>query len=233
MVIWRKFNLWINLPAGGNVPAQVRTKCPGIKPDAETNILWITVKKLHSRVYRKRDSIVTVTAAGLLTAVDMWSERSAGGRPALWPCSPQAWPLCTLADVTYWSRLSCSVTACYPPLPLPSTSPPPPPPPPLQTQTHKLLLRCLLPCCGSSSSLHPLNLSSLGRRINGPRLLRPHQWLAPSSTYPLRPFLRGWWVYCFLGDCKWTAGERVESEGSCMSLVFEVTGEGREAAQWQ
>lgn len=115
-VIWRKFNSWMNLTAGGNVSPQVRIKCPGIKPDAETNILWITVMKFHSRVYRKRASIVTVTAAGLLTAVDMWSERSAGGRPALWPCSPQAWPLCMLADVTYWSRLFCSVTACYPPL---------------------------------------------------------------------------------------------------------------------
>ena len=108
--------------------------------------------KFHSQVYRKRASIVTVTAAGLLTAVDMWSERSAGGRPALWPCSPQAWPLCTLADVTYWSRLSCSVTACYPPpppLPPPPTPPPPPPPtptppppPPCPRPPPLLLLLC-------------------------------------------------------------------------------------------
>lgn len=65
---------------------------------------------------------VTVTAASLLTGVDMWSECSARGRLALWPCSPQAWPWCTLADVTYWSRLSCSVTACYPPPRIPPAS---------------------------------------------------------------------------------------------------------------
>lgn len=134
---------------------------------------------------------VTVTAASLLTGVDTWSEHTAGGRLALWPCSPQAWPLCTLADVTCWSRLSCSVTACYPPTPPPACYPPPPPPHSpacthTQTETSKLRLRCLLSCCSSSSSLHPRNFSSLGRLINGAQLLRPQQWLAPSTTYPLR-----------------------------------------------
>lgn len=98
---------------------------------------------------------VTVTAASLLTGADMWSERSAGGRLALWPCSPEAWSLWPLADVTYWSRLSCGVTACYP-LPSDNTH--------AQTQTHKttpseppLLLQLL-----------PRNLRPLGDSLTGP-----------------------------------------------------------------
>lgn len=43
---------------------------------------------------------VTVTAASLLTEVDIWSECSAGGYRDLWLCSPPALPLCSMADVT-------------------------------------------------------------------------------------------------------------------------------------
>ena len=101
---------------------------------------------------------VTVTAASLLTGVDMWSERSAGGRLALWPCSPEAWSSCPLADVTYWSRLSCHVTACYPPPPSPSSPTTTHTNTPTHTQTQTCThsnLRNLLSCCSPSPLLHP------------------------------------------------------------------------------
>ncbi len=127
---------------------------------------------------------VTVTAASLLTGVDMWSDLCRGTSCTL-TLQPSGMALvhvgrCNLLEQTF---LQCD-----------SLLPPPPPPPPLfyththRPQIHKLRLRGLLSCCCSSSSLHPHNLSSLGRFINGPQLLRPRQWLAPSTTYPLHPF---------------------------------------------
>lgn len=133
---------------------------------------------------------VTVTAASLLTGVDMWSERSAGGSLALWPCSPQAWPWCPLADVTYWSRLSCRVTACYPLNLLLST-------PPLQTRIHtptlKLRLQCLLSCCNSSPSLHFHNPYPWGDSLTDPSssaLTNDWHHQPPIHSAPLHE----WWV---------------------------------------
>lgn len=132
---------------------------------------------------------VTVTAASLLTGVDMWSERSAGGRLALWPCSPQAWPWCPLADVTYWSRLSSRVTACYPPHPCSSSAGSC-----TWTQRHKLRLQCLLSCCCSSPSLHPHYLRPWGDSLtdlSSSALTNDWHHQPPIHSAPLH----GRWVY--------------------------------------
>lgn len=49
--------------------------------------------------------------------------------------------------------------------------------------TTKLRPQSLLSCCSSS----PTIFVPLGRFVNRPQLLHPHQWLAPSTAYPLRP----------------------------------------------
>lgn len=140
-------------------------------------------------------SVCNSDSSPLLTRLDMWSEHSAGGCLALWPCSPEACPLVHVGRCAWVEQTSLQCDSLLPP------------PPTYKhalthrhtdahtlLQVHTSLLPCfleewsLLSCCSPSSYLHPHNLSqSLGTIINGLRFLRPRQWLTPSAIYLLHP----------------------------------------------
>lgn len=120
---------------------------------------------------------VTVTAAGLLTGLDIWSESSAGGAlpfdPAALRHAPRApWQMwLTEADFPAAWQL---VTPC--PCPCPPSLPP-------HTQAQRLHLQDIISCCSSSSS----TVSSPGRFINGLRQLHPLPVIGIINLLPSPP----------------------------------------------
>lgn len=138
----------------------------------------------------------------------MWSECSAGDVLASDPLALRHGPRARRQMCLTSSRLSCSVTACYPPRTLS----------PARVARSNSAFTTSRPVAAPPPRSSPAISALRGHSLTGPgSSLRANDWHHQQAIHSTPS--RGWWAYCLVVDSKVTAGESSKKEGRCTSAV--------------